>query len=98
GGGFAAMAVPVRALHRAGITTLLITNAAGSLHPDIAPGRLMLIEDHINFMAGNPLIGPNDPAIGPRFASLRDAYDPVLRGRMTGRSPSPNAPPPTSPA
>jgi xanthosine phosphorylase len=44
----------------------------------------MLIEDHINFMAGNPLTGANDPAIGPRFPSLRDAYDPALRTRMTG--------------
>jgi xanthosine phosphorylase len=82
GAGFAAMAVPIRALRRAGITTLLITNAAGSLHQEIAPGRLMLIEDHINLQPGNPLTGPNDPAIGPRFPSLRDAYDPALRERM----------------
>jgi xanthosine phosphorylase len=83
GAGFAAMAVPIRALHSAGIATLLITNAAGSLRPEVAPGRLMLIEDHINLMAGNPLTGANDPAIGPRFPSLRDAYDPALRARMT---------------
>ena len=83
GAGFAAMAVPIRALRGAGITTLLITNAAGSLHQEIAPGRLMLIEDHINLQPGNPLTGPNDPAIGPRFPSLRDAYDPALRERMT---------------
>jgi xanthosine phosphorylase len=82
GAGFAAMTVPIRALRGAGITTLLITNAAGSLHPEIAPGRLMLIEDHINLQPGNPLTGPNDPAIGPRFPSLRDAYDPALRERM----------------
>jgi xanthosine phosphorylase len=82
GTGFAAMTVPIRALRRAGITNLLVTNAAGSLRHEVAPGRLMLIEDHINFMAGNPLIGANDPAIGPRFPSLRDAYDPALRDRM----------------
>jgi xanthosine phosphorylase len=82
GTGFTAMTVPIRALRRAGISTVLITNAAGSLRPEVAPGRLMLIEDHINFMAGNPLTGANDPAIGPRFPSLRDAYDPALRDRM----------------
>jgi xanthosine phosphorylase len=79
GVGFAAMAVPIRALRRAGIATLLLTNAAGSLRPEIAPGRLMLIEDHINLQPGNPLTGANDPAVGPRFPSLRDAYDPALR-------------------
>ncbi|HEX3501280.1 MAG TPA: purine-nucleoside phosphorylase, partial [Stellaceae bacterium] len=82
GAGFAAMAVPIRALRRAGITTLLLTNAAGSLRPEVAPGRLMLIEDHINLLPGNPLTGANDPAIGPRFPALRDAYDPALRNRM----------------
>jgi xanthosine phosphorylase len=80
--GAAAMAVPIRALRRAGIEMLLVTNAAGSLRPDITPGRLMLIADHINFQPGNPLTGPNDPAFGPRFPSLRDAYDPRLRAQM----------------
>ena len=82
GAGFAAMAVPIRALHGAGVETLLVTNAAGSLRPAVGPGRLLLIEDHINFQPGNPLTGPNDPALGPRFPSLRDAYDPALRRRM----------------
>ncbi len=82
GAGFAAMAVPIRALRAAGIETLLITSAAGSLRPAIPPGRLMLIADHINFQPGNPLTGANDPAFGPRFPSLRDAYDPELRSRM----------------
>ena len=80
--GFAAMAVPIRALRRAGVATVLLTNAAGSLRPEIGPGRLMLIEDHINLLPGNPLTGPNDPALGPRFPSLRDAYDPALRRRL----------------
>ncbi len=48
----------------------------------VPPGRLMLIVDHINFQPGNPLTGTNDPAYGPRFPSLRDAYDPALRDRM----------------
>jgi xanthosine phosphorylase len=71
--------VPVRALRRAGADTLVVTNAAGSLRPEVGPGRLMLIEDHINFLPGNPLVGANDDAFGPRFPSLRDAYDPALR-------------------
>jgi xanthosine phosphorylase len=74
--------VPIRALRRAGIETLLATNAAGSLRPTMPPGRLMLIADHINFMGGSPLTGPNDPALGPRFPALRDAYDPPLRERL----------------
>jgi xanthosine phosphorylase len=82
GGGADAMAVPIRALQRAGIATLLLTNAAGSLRPEVGPGRLMLITDHINFQPGNPLIGANDDGFGPRFPSLRDAYDPVLRLRL----------------
>jgi xanthosine phosphorylase len=82
GAGFDAMAVPIRALRRVGVATLLATNAAGSLHQALLPGRLMLIADHINFMGGNPLTGANDPAVGPRFPALRDAYDPALRERL----------------
>jgi xanthosine phosphorylase len=82
GAGFDAMAVPIRALRRAGVATLLATNAAGSLHQALLPGRLMLIADHINLMGGNPLTGANDPAVGPRFPALRDAYDPALRERL----------------
>ncbi|MBV8652832.1 MAG: purine-nucleoside phosphorylase, partial [Alphaproteobacteria bacterium] len=82
GGGADVMTVPIRALQRAGIATLLLTNAAGSLRPEVGAGRLMLISDHINFQPGNPLIGPNDDGYGPRFLSLRDAYDPVLRLRL----------------
>jgi xanthosine phosphorylase len=82
GRGADAMAVPIRALRAAGVETLLLTNAAGSLRPEVGPGRLMLIADHINFQPGNPLIGANDERIGPRFPSLRDAYDPGLRARL----------------
>lgn len=62
-----------------GCETLIVTGAAGSLRPDVGPGELMAISDHINFQPGNPLIGPNDESIGPRFVSLEDAYDSVLR-------------------
>ena len=73
------MRVPIRTLKQRGVETLLVTNAAGSLNADVGPGRLMAIADHINLLAVNPLTGPNDDAIGPRFPSLRDAYDPQLR-------------------
>jgi xanthosine phosphorylase len=70
---------PVRALKAAGAEILVLTNAAGSLRADLGPGSLMLIEDHINLTGINLLAGPNDDELGPRFPSLRDAYDPELR-------------------
>jgi xanthosine phosphorylase len=73
---------PVRALRAAGAEIILLTNAAGSLRADLGPGRLMLIEDHINLTGTNVLAGPNEDALGPRFPSLRDAYDPKLRGEL----------------
>jgi purine-nucleoside phosphorylase len=78
GGEHEALRAPVRALKEAGAEIVLLTNAAGSLRPEVGPGRLMAITDHINLTGTNVLIGPNDPAIGPRFPPLRDAYDPVL--------------------
>jgi xanthosine phosphorylase len=69
---------PVRALRAAGASILVLTNAAGSLRSDVGPGSLMAITDHINLTGVNVLMGPNDDAIGPRFPSLRDAYDPAL--------------------
>jgi xanthosine phosphorylase len=79
GGEPTGMASPVRALKRAGVDALLLTNAAGSLREENGPGSLMAIADHINLLGVNPLTGPNDDSIGPRFPSLRDAYDPELR-------------------
>ena len=78
GGELDALRVPVRALKDAGAKILVLTNAAGSLRPDVGPGRLMAISDHINLTGVNLLAGPNDPALGPRFPTLRDAYDPRL--------------------
>jgi xanthosine phosphorylase len=79
GGDPGAMRGPVRALKAAGAEALLVTNAAGSLNADVGPGTLMAISDHINLLGVNPLTGPNDDAVGPRFPSMRDAYDPELR-------------------
>jgi purine-nucleoside phosphorylase len=76
------IALPVRVMHTLGTSTLIVTNAAGGLNPTFRPGDLMLITDHINLigMAGlNPLRGPNDPDLGPRFPDMSQAYDPELR-------------------
>jgi xanthosine phosphorylase len=82
GGNLDTIRTPIRALRAAGAEILVLTNAAGSLRPEVGPGRLMLITDHINLSGVNVLAGPNDEAIGPRFPSLRDAYDPQLRERL----------------
>jgi purine-nucleoside phosphorylase len=84
GGDPGAMRGPVRTLKALGAEALLVTNAAGSLRAEVGPGRLMAIADHINLLGVNPLTGPNDDAVGPRFPSLRDAYDPELRERLHG--------------
>lgn len=78
GGDVEALRAPVRALRAAGAEILVLTNAAGSLRPDVGPGRLMAITDHINMTGVNVLTGPNDDAVGPRFPPLGDAYDPLL--------------------
>ena len=82
GGDLDAIRTPIRALRAAGAEILVLTNAAGSLHAEVGPGQLMLITDHINLSGVNVLSGPNDEEIGPRFPSLRDAYDPELRERL----------------
>lgn len=66
---------PVRLVHALGADRLLVTNAAGALNPQLRPGRLMFITDHINMAFANPLIGPNDGA-GPRFPDMSAPYDP----------------------
>lgn len=76
------LAVSIRALGLLGVKTLVLTNAAGGLRPDLTPGSLMAIEDHINLSGFNPLIGPNDEAVGPRFVDMTDAYDPALRALL----------------
>lgn len=73
---------PIRVMHALGIHTLILTNATGGVNPKFSVGELMLINDHINFLglAGqNPLVGPNDDSVGPRFVGLAQAYDRDLR-------------------
>jgi xanthosine phosphorylase len=74
-----AITTPIRTLKALGAELLVLTNAAGSLRPEAGPGSLVCLTDHINLLGFNPLTGPNDDAVGPRFPSLRDAYDPELR-------------------
>ena len=81
-------AFPVRLMHALGAATLLVSNACGGLNPNWCAGELMLQLDLINFTFANPLIGPNDPDLGPRFPVTFDAYDPALLAlaRKTARA------------
>lgn len=72
----------IHALKSIGIEKLIVTNAAGSLNPNFAPGEIMLISDHINFSGRNPLVGPNNNEMGPRFVDMSNAYDRDLRQKM----------------
>jgi len=70
---------PVRVLGRLGITTLVVTNAAGGVRLDLKQGQLVLLSDHINLTGRNPLAGPNDPRLGQRFFDMTYAYAKRLR-------------------
>lgn len=70
---------PVRVMSRLGLKNLIITNVSGSLRREMPPGSIIIIEDHINHMGTNPLIGPNDETFGERFPSMHDNYAADLR-------------------
>lgn len=78
----AQITLPVRVMIELGIQVLIVTNAAGGINAAFNPGDLMLIKDHINFVGlggHNPLRGPNNEKVGPRFPDMINAYDPGLR-------------------
>ena len=72
----------VRVMKRLGVKKLLLTNACGGVNLAFKPGDLMLITDHINFSGSNPLMGPNDDTLGPRFPDMSNVYDRDLREKV----------------
>ncbi|HWE40809.1 MAG TPA: purine-nucleoside phosphorylase [Isosphaeraceae bacterium] len=75
----ATVSLPVRVLQRLGVRTLILTAAAGGIRADLKPGDLVCIADHLNLLGANPLRGPNDDRLGPRFPDMTEVYSRRLR-------------------
>ncbi len=82
GEGWTPVILPAYLLHAFGAESLLLTNAAGGINPDLPPGSLMVIEDHINQLGSNPLIGPHHPELGTRFPDQSEVYNKELRRKL----------------
>ncbi len=82
GEGWEPVALPVYVAKTLGAEVVILTNAAGGIRPTLTPGTLMIVEDHINAMGANPLVGPHDPFWGPRFPDMSRTHDPELRDLM----------------
>jgi purine-nucleoside phosphorylase len=70
---------PVRVLAHMGVRAVVLTSAAGGINPEYSQGALVVLRDHINLLGQNPLIGPNDDRLGPRYPDLADAYNAQFR-------------------
>jgi purine-nucleoside phosphorylase len=75
----ATVVFPTRVMARLGVRRFILTNAAGGINTAFAQGGLMIIDDHINMLGSNPLIGPNDDRFGPRFPDMSEVYSKRLR-------------------
>jgi len=73
------VAFPIRVFQRIGVKAIIVTNAAGGINLNYSEGALVALRDHINLQGTNPLIGPNDERVGPRFPDMTRAYDPEFR-------------------
>ncbi len=82
GVGWEAVILPVFLTRQLGARFIVLTNAAGGVNPTFQPGDWMVIDDHINLMGDNPLIGAHDPDWGPRFPSQHEVYSARLRGLL----------------
>jgi purine-nucleoside phosphorylase len=82
GEGWTPVILPVYLLHAMGAETVLLTNASGGIRPDLPPGSLMVIRDHINMLGSNPLLGAHHPKLGTRFPDQSDVYDEPLRRKL----------------
>jgi purine-nucleoside phosphorylase len=74
----------LRSLYLMGVQSVVLTNAAGGVNPAYGPGQLVLISDHINLLGQNPLTGPNDESLGPRFPDMSEAYSKQYREAARG--------------
>jgi purine-nucleoside phosphorylase len=80
------VAFPVRVFARMGVKALILTNAAGGIKREFVQGKLVVIKDHINLQGANPLSGPNDERLGPRFPDMSSAYDRRFREMAVGEA------------